>query len=151
MIAEIVKEKLAGKKGARLAVVRALFRNEITSEMEEVARKRAAELNAKVVGSFLVRGSMEIPLVAKAVLKKKDVDGVVALGAVIKGETLHDEVVVENASRELMAVSMESGKPVGIGIIGPGVSMEQAKARVKEYAEGAVDAVVLSNETLKEV
>jgi 6,7-dimethyl-8-ribityllumazine synthase len=69
------------------------------------------------------------------------VDGVVCLGAVIEGETEHDDIVIQQASRKITDLAVESGKPVGLGITGPGMSRLQAEARITR-AKAAVEAVV---------
>ncbi|EQD78172.1 6,7-dimethyl-8-ribityllumazine synthase [mine drainage metagenome] len=78
----------------------------------------------------------------------KDIDGVVTLGAVIKGETDHDEVVMHNAARKIEDIMVESGKPVALGISGPGQTRLQAMARI-EKARDAVDSVVKMVKALK--
>ncbi len=136
--------KISEGKRARIALVRALFRPALTEKMEAVARKRAGALGATVAGVLLARGTLEFPLLAKKLLQDKGVDAVVVLGVVVKGKTGHDRIVVEQSTRALVQLSLEYGKPVGIGIIGPGVTLEQAEERAGEYAQGAVDAAVCS-------
>ncbi len=137
-------QNVAKAKGLRIGIVRSLFRSSLTEQMEAVVQKRAASLGAKIVTVALSRGALETPLVAQRLLQQKNVDGVVILAAVIQGKTHHDDVVVTSATHALVDVSLRLGKPVGIGIIGPGVTLEQAHERVVEYAQGALDAVVLS-------
>ena len=67
--------------------------------------------------------------------------GAVALGAVIEGETDHDEIVIQHAARKIIDISLENDKPVGLGITGPGMSRNQAQARI-ENAKSAVEACV---------
>jgi 6,7-dimethyl-8-ribityllumazine synthase len=57
------------------------------------------------------------------------VDAAVTLGAVIKGETTHDEIVAENAARLIADLSVKHGKPVALGISGPNMTFKQAKNR----------------------
>ncbi len=133
------------KRPLRLAVVQALFRSALTDAMLAVVRRRAPLLNAALVAHVHARGVLEIPFLAKRLLQKPDVDGIVVLGAVIKGETGHDQLVVEQATRALVDLSLSFSKPVGVGIIGPGVTLQQAEARVTEYAQGALDAVACTH------
>jgi len=86
-------------------------------------------------------GVFDMPLASKVLLGRDDVDGLVALGAVIEGETQHDEVVMNQAARKLTDLSVEFGKPVGLGISGPGETRLQAQDRI-ENAGNAVRAVV---------
>ncbi|MEK6976996.1 MAG: 6,7-dimethyl-8-ribityllumazine synthase, partial [Candidatus Hydrothermarchaeota archaeon] len=86
----------------------------------------------------------------KRLLEKKDVGGVVTLGAVIEGETKHDEIVIQQAARKIVDLSIEYNKPVSLGIAGPGLSRLQAHERV-EYAKRAVEAVVKMARRLEEL
>jgi len=81
-----------------------------------------------------------MPLAIKELLKRKDVDGVVTLGAVIEGETEHDQIVIQHASRKITDLAVEFGKPVSLGISGPGMTRLQAQDRI-EKAKAAVEAV----------
>ena len=87
-------------------------------------------------------------LAIKKLLEKKEIDGVVALGAVIEGETEHDDIVIQHASRKIADLAIEFSKPVGLGISGPGMSRLQAQARI-ERAKGAVETVVKLHRRLK--
>ncbi len=73
-----------------------------------------------------------------------------ALGAVIEGETGHDEVVMNQAARKLADLSVEYGKPLGLGISGPGETRLQAQDRI-ENAAHAVRTVVKMAARLKEI
>ena len=122
----------------KLGIVIADFNREITSRMEKKALEIAKKLKVKVDKKINVPGTFEIPIMVKKLLKNKNIDGVVALGAVIRGETSHDIIVAENASRKIMDLSLEYNKPVGLGIIGPRAGWKQAEKRAEEYAERAV-------------
>ena len=132
----------------RIAVVASLFNREVVDLMVERALERAKEKEVQVVAVVRVPGAFEIPLAVQRLLDRADVDGAVALGAVIKGETLHDEVIMAAASDGLMDIALRTGKPVGLGISGPGMTGEQALARVGNAAR-AVDAVVSMDELLR--
>ncbi len=126
----------------RLGIVIAEFNSEITSSMLERACNHARELNAEVKYICYVPGTFDIPLFVADLLKRDDVDAVVTLGAVIKGETLHDEVVAFNASRLIADLALKYGKPVALGISGPGMSYEQAVDRINPVSTRAVTAAV---------
>jgi len=78
----------------------------------------------------------------KELLKRDEIDAVVTLGAVIKGETKHDEIVATQTARKLLDLAVEYGKPVTLGIIGHGVTREQATERIEEYSTRAVESAV---------
>ena len=127
---------------ARLALVIAKFNQEITGKMEESALRQAQRLHAEVVHTAQVPGSYDIPVVAKRLLDKEDVDAVVALGAIIKGGTMHDQLIATALADALARLSLESGKPVTLGVMGPGITWKQAVERKETYAERAVQAAV---------
>jgi 6,7-dimethyl-8-ribityllumazine synthase len=125
-----------------LAIVVSEFNGEITSRMLEKAQEHATHLGARVRYVFNVPGAFDMPLAVERLLKKRGVDAVVTLGAVIKGDTRHDDIVAENASRLISDLSLKHGKPVALGITGPGMTEEQAVARQEEVPVRAVDAAV---------
>ena len=138
-------------RSVNLAIVVAEFNYDVTSLMLQKAKSHAEFLGANVVKVVFVPGTYDMPLVVKKLLERRDVDAVVCLGAVIKGETKHDEVVANQTARKLMDLSVEMGKPVTLGIIGPGATHEQAVERIDEYATRAVEAAVKLVERLREI
>ena len=91
-----------------------------------------------------------MPLAVKLLFDRADIDAVVTLGAVIEGETDHDQVVMNQAARKLTDLSVEYGKPLGLGISGPGETRLQAQDRI-ENAANAVRAVVKMAERVREL
>ncbi len=125
-----------------IAIVVADFNDEITARMLVQAQEEAKKADAKIVKTVHVPGTYDLPLVVATLLEREDVDAAVALGAVITGETKHDEIVVSTAAKQLSDLSIEFGKPVGMGIIGPGATHAQAQARADGYARRAVKAAL---------
>ena len=130
------------KKKIRIGIVASEFNRRITFDMLQKAQIHAKKVNADVKYVCYVPGSFDMPLILEQLLKKKDVDAAVALGAVIKGETGHDKVVAENAARLIADLSIKHGKPVALGITGPDMTFEQALARAKTVPARAVNAAV---------
>ena len=126
----------------RLAIVVAEFNYDVTYLMLQKALEHAKFLGAEVTYVAKVPGTYDMPMVVKELLTKDEVDAVAAIGAVIQGETKHDEVVAQQTARKLMDLSVDYGKPVGMGIIGPGANRMQALERAEEYARRAVEAAV---------
>ena len=129
-------------KKIRIAIVASEFNRKITFDMLRKAQTHAKKVNADVRYVCYVPGSFDMPLMLEQLLKKKDVDAAVTLGAVIKGETGHDNIVAENAARIIADLSMKHGKPVALGITGPEMTFEQAVARTKTVPPRAVSAAV---------
>ena len=103
----------------KIGVVVAEFNREITLKLEEGALAFLKEKGIKEKDIELVHvpGAFEIPLVAKALLKAKKVDAVIALGAVIRGETTHYDYVCQAAERGCTQVQLEFVKPVVFGVL----------------------------------
>ncbi len=126
----------------RLGIVSAQFNFEITTIMKNEAEREAAKLGAEVVAVLEVPGAYEIPFAAGKLLARKDIDAVATLGAVITGETAHDEVITQAICIELLRLSNQYGKPIGLGITGPGQTEEQARARAEDYAHRSIRAAL---------
>jgi len=127
------------------------FNEEVTSRMLSVAQEKANLMKLKITYTCKVPGAFDIPIIVDALLKKKDVDGVVTLGAIIKGQTKHDEVISHAAARSLSDLSIKYQKPVSLGISGPGMQERHAYARIRPVAERAVEAVVKISKELKRI
>ena len=131
----------------KLSLITASFYEDLALEMEAAAEEEADKLGFSVEKKR-VAGVYDMPLVLKKQLAG-DSAGAVLVGIVIKGKTDHDKIVAENTARKAVDLSLVFNKPVGLGIVGPGVSMEDAVNRHKEYAKRAVLAVKKSLEALK--
>ncbi len=132
----------------KIGAVVSEFNYDITMMMLERAKEHAQFLGAEITKIVKVPGVFDIGLAIKKLLEKKEIDGVVALGAVIEGETEHDDIVIQHASRKIADLAIEFDKPVGLGISGPGMSRLQAQARI-ERAKNAVEAVVKLHRRLR--
>lgn len=137
-----------GERKMVIGIVASRFNKEMTSKMLSRARS-AAEKAGCQVRVIEVPGAFDIPLAAKKLLMDKGIDAVAAIGAVVKGETSHDEVVVNEAARKISDLSLEFRKPVTLGIIGHGASESAAGQRAEEYAERAVKAAISMIEALR--
>ena len=134
----------------RIGVVVSEFNREITLAMLDNAKKQAKKMDAIISYVCYVPGSYDMPIMVQELLKKKDVDAAVTLGAVIKGETTHDEIVAENAARLIADLSVKHGKPVALGITGPNMTFKQAKNRSEIVPiRAVVSAVKLVNRIKK--
>lgn len=134
-----------------VAIVTAEFNEEITSRMLEVASEKAKSLNLNIKYSCKVPGAYDMPIVVDALLQRKDVDGVVTLGAIIKGQTKHDEVIAQSTAKSLTELSVKYQKPVSLGISGPGMQERHAYARIRPVAERAVEAVLKLSKELEKI
>ena len=128
-------------KAYKIGMVAAEFNFDVTSMMIERAKAEAEFLGVEISKTIMVPGVYEIPLAVKALLERTDVDAVITLGAVIKGETKHDEVVIAQAARLVADLQLEYNKPVAFGITGPDMTQLQAVDRI-EKGRDVVDAAV---------
>ena len=132
----------------RLAIVASEFNREITDRMVERALARAEERGVRVTSVVRVPGVFEIALAVQRLFERADIDGAVAIGAVIKGETFHDEALMAAVPRALIDIGLRAGKPVSLGITGPGMTDAQAVERIDKGAD-AVDAALAMHELLR--
>ena len=107
------------KKDYAIAIVASHFSRLISQRLLQACLKELVRLGIqeKKMTVFWVPGSFEIPLAAKTLAKKKSVDAVICLGAVIQGETLHFELICRAASQGIARASFETGKPVIFGVL----------------------------------
>jgi 6,7-dimethyl-8-ribityllumazine synthase len=132
----------------KIGIVVSEFHYDITMMMLERAKQHANFLGAEVTRVVQVPGVFDMPLAIRRLLESKEIDGVVTLGAVVEGETEHDDIVMGQASRKITDLAVEYGKPVSLGITGPGMSRLQAEERI-ERAKTAVESVVKMHQRLK--
>jgi 6,7-dimethyl-8-ribityllumazine synthase len=133
----------------KIGLVVAEFNRDITYMMEVLAKEHAEILGAEITEVIRVPGVFDTPIAIKKMLEKGNVDAVATIGCVIEGETEHDEVVAQHAARKIMDLGLEYGKPVVLGISGPGMGRVAAHQRV-DYAKRAVEAAVKLVRRLKE-
>ncbi len=136
--------------GVTVAIAASEYNYDITLLMLERAKEEVAFLGATLGPVVRTPGVYDLPLAVKALFGRSEVDAVVALGAVIEGETNHDEVVMNQAARKLADLSVEYGKPLGLGISGPGETRLQAQDRI-ENAGNAVRSAVKMVRRLREL
>ena len=128
---------------AQIGLVVAQFDKEgsVIDDMEAAAREAARERDAEIVATVAVPGSYDTPLAADRLARREDVDAVAVLGAIVTGDTDHDEVIADAAAQGLTDVSLDRDTPVAFGVIGPGMSAAEAKAR-SDYGATAVESAL---------
>ncbi|MCX8163425.1 MAG: 6,7-dimethyl-8-ribityllumazine synthase [Candidatus Micrarchaeota archaeon] len=123
---------------AKIAIVVSEFNKHITEKMLETALKVAKENDIQIIKKVFVPGAYDMPLVVKKLAKKEEVQAIVCLGAIVKGETAHDKIIAQSLAKTLMEIAVEFEKPITLGVIGPDATEKQAKKRAGEYATRAV-------------
>ncbi|HET7198572.1 MAG TPA: 6,7-dimethyl-8-ribityllumazine synthase [Burkholderiales bacterium] len=117
----------------RLGIVASRFNEALAAQLLERARREAERLGART-SVVQVPGALEIPLALQWLAQSGRFDALVALGAVIRGETYHFEVVASESARGVMDVALEFGVPVANAILTT-EDEAQAEARLDKGAE----------------
>ena len=128
-----------------LGLVVAQFYEELAAAMEERADKNIRGEETEITERIYLRGVYDTSLAADLLAHRNDIDAVAVLGAVISGDTDHDEIVAQTAARKLSEVSLQRDTTVAFGVLGPGMSSAEAFDRI-EYA---AEAVTIASETVK--
>ncbi|QTH63851.1 6,7-dimethyl-8-ribityllumazine synthase [Psychrosphaera ytuae] len=117
--------------GKKFAIVVSRFNHFVVDSLLEGAvdaLERHGEVNSDDITIVYVPGAYELPLAAKKIAKRGDVDAIIAIGAVIRGGTPHFDFVAGECNKGLAAVSLETDIPVSFGVITTD-SIEQAIER----------------------
>lgn len=114
---DIIEAKPGLSEKKKIAIVTALFNEELTKKLEYGAVELLSQNDLQPYARVYVPGAVEIPLAVKALLEKKDCDGVVALGLVIRGETSHYDYVCNAVERGCSQLQLSYNKPVGFGVL----------------------------------
>jgi 6,7-dimethyl-8-ribityllumazine synthase len=129
--------------GLKFAIVVARFNQGITEKLLQGAQTALKNANAESFDVFRVPGSFELPLAAKMLAHRHCYDAIIALGAVIRGETPHFDFVAAEAARGLQQVSLETGLPVVFGVLTTD-TMAQAEARANKGHDAAMTAIEMA-------
>ncbi len=121
------------KKTGTIAIVVSRFNDFISKPLLAacLAELKKAGFDDERISTVWVPGAFEIPLAALKLAKKKDVDAVICLGAVIRGQTYHFEVVANEAARGMMDASLLTGKPMIMGVLTTD-TVDQAQKRAQD-------------------
>ena len=102
-----------------IGIVVSQWNNNVTDNLLKGAKETLLDLNLDESNIIInnVPGTFELPLAAQYLLENTNVQGVIALGSVIQGETKHFDFVCDGATNGLMNVSLKYNKPVIMGIL----------------------------------
>lgn len=145
-----------GSIQGRIAIVVSRYNDHITQKLVDGARKtlEVAGLVAEQIEVHWVPGAWELPIVVQKLAMRTDVEGVIALGAVIRGETTHDQHINRAVSQALMQISLEFETPIGFGLLTVN-SLEQAIQRaggnVGNKGEEAAKAILETIAALRQI
>jgi len=131
----------------RVGIVAARFNPQIGEALLQGALSalEGAGVHAEAIVVASVPGSLEVPLALQRMAQSGDYDALVALGAVIRGETYHFEIVANESAAGVASVALEFGTPIGNGILTTDTE-EQARARATDKGrDAALAAVEMAN------
>jgi 6,7-dimethyl-8-ribityllumazine synthase len=113
------KVELPDASGKKFAIVVADFYADLAAQLEDGARRGLRDCGVKDDDVDLVRvpGCFELPIAARRLIADGDLDGIVALGVVIRGETPHFDYVAGECARGIMNVQLTTGVPIGFGVL----------------------------------
>ncbi|MCH1614601.1 MAG: 6,7-dimethyl-8-ribityllumazine synthase [Acidimicrobiales bacterium] len=112
----------------RIGVIRAGWNEGVVNRLADGVEKALDRLQVKNATWVSVPGCLEIPLAAQLLARSGDFDALVAIGAVIRGETTHYELVSEGSATGVLRVQLDTGLPIGFGVVTV-EDHEQAMAR----------------------
>ena len=144
--------------GLRIAIVWSRFNEEIVRQLLTACDRQLVELGveAENIDVVSVPGALEIPVVLQTLalerrgLAGRRYDALVALGAVVRGETYHFEVVSDQSARGILDVQLETGVPVANGVLTTNDERQALERAPVKGAEAARAAVEMAN-TLKAI
>ena len=132
----------------RVAIVVARFNEDVTKRLLRGAQVALRQHGVEDPDVYWVPGSLELPVTALALAEKGGHDAIVCLGAVIRDETFHFEVVAMQTASGLMQVQLDTGVPIAFGVLTTD-DRDQALARSgpknNKGAEAAAAAIEMAN------
>lgn len=149
-LSEDIVEYNPDNKQIKIAIVKSLYYQELTENLEKACRKTLIKKGVldTNIQTIEVPGSWEIPLIIKKLAQSKKFDGLVAFGIILKGETYHFEAIANEVSRSLMNIGLEFNIPVTFEVLAV-YNLNQAKKRSSgEYNKG-IEAAKTVLQTIK--
>ena len=125
----------------KIAIVCGSFHRSEVERMLEWATDEAANVKLAVDKVVWVPGSMEVPLALDRLLSREDIEGAACLGIIEKGQTQHGLVMGQAVIKSIIELQIVHGKPIGLGIIGPGAEPEHIEPRLEPHARSAIGAL----------
>ena len=125
----------------RIAVVCGSFHKDEIERMLEYAKDQATKESLTITEVVWVPGAMEVPLAVDRLLAEEEINGVVCLGIIEKGQTQHGLAMGQAVIKTIIELQLVHEKPVGLGIIGPGAEPEHIEPRLEPHARAAVSAI----------
>ena len=124
-----------------IAIVCGSFHESHVSKMLEWASDEASKHELTIEEIVWVPGAMEVPLALERLLTRDDIHGAACLGIIENGQTQHGLAMGQAVIKSIIDLQLTWGKPVGLGIIGPGAEPEHIEPRLEPHARAAIAAI----------
>jgi len=124
-----------------IAIICGSFHKTEIERMLDMARDQAQKENLTITEVIWVPGAMEVPLALSRVINNPEIHGAACLGIIEKGSTQHGLAMGQAVLSSIIDLQLESDKPIGLGIIGPGAEPEHIEPRLEPHARAAISAI----------
>ena len=124
-----------------IAIICGSFHKTEIERMLDMARDQAQKENLAITEVIWVPGAMEVPLALSRVINNPEIHGAACLGIIEKGSTQHGLAMGQAVLSSIIDLQLESDKPIGLGIIGPGAEPQHIEPRLEPHARAAISAI----------
>lgn len=124
-----------------IAIVCGSYHKTEIERMLNLARDQAEKENLTIVEVIWVPGAMEVPLAISRVINNPEIHGAACLGIIEKGSTQHGLAMGQAVLSSIIDLQLETNKPIGLGIIGPGAEPQHIEPRLEPHARAAISAI----------
>ncbi len=137
LIKKNIKVGIKAKKSTRIGIVKSTYNSNITDALESscVKELKKAGVSEKNIKSIEVPGAFELPFSCQKMAKTKKFDAIIALGAIVKGETPHFDIIANACAYGIIEASLRTGTPIIFGVLTTN-NLAQAKVRIKGGKRG---------------
>ena len=125
----------------KIAIVLGAFHKKEMEQMLVFVKDEIKKHSLTIIKEVWVPGSMEKPLAVKKLLLNKEIEAVVVLGIIEKGDTAHGKTMADAVLPALISLQLEFLKPIGVGILGPEITQNQIEDRLAPYARKSITAI----------
>jgi 6,7-dimethyl-8-ribityllumazine synthase len=135
------KIKSGSPLNLNITIVYSEFNSDIVNNLLDTTEKRLIEISKPILYKICVPGAYEIPFAVKKIINLDNLDAIICLGAIIRGETTHYELISENVFRSISDINE-------MGII-PVINEDQAKKRILNgnyFAESCISMIKLNKD-----
>ena len=124
-----------------IAIICGSFHKTEIERMLDMARDQAQKENLTITEVIWVPGAMEVPLALSRVINNPEIHGAACPGIIEKGSTQHGLAMGQAVLSSIIDLQLESDKPIGLGIIGPGAEPQHIEPRLEPHARAAISAI----------